>query len=226
MVVVGPVRDRPERGAGREQLGAAEHRHEGDEATVGAAVDADPLPVDAVPGDQVVDAVGQVLDLGSAHLAVDRRAPVAAVAGGGAEVHVEHDVASAGEQGVEHELPEVGGPALVGILEVAGAVHENDGGSWSFRGVGRHVEAGVDRAFDVRRGHLDEAGRDPVDGEELGRHRFGQPDGLAARRGLLEPEFGRPGGGGMDDQEMAIVRREPEGVEPAERGDLFDRAGG
>ena len=100
-------------------------------------------------GDQVVDAVGQVFDFRRAHLPVDRGAPVPAVAGGGAEVHVEHHVAAAGEQGVEHELPEVGGPALVSVLEVAGAVHEDDRRPWTRDGFEGQVETGVDGTIHV-----------------------------------------------------------------------------
>ena len=71
------------------------------------------------------------------------------VAGGGAVVHVQDHVAAAGEQGVEHELAKVGGPALVGILQVARAVHEDDGGPGNGDGFGGQVEPGVNRAIHV-----------------------------------------------------------------------------
>ena len=75
--------------------------------------------------DQELRAVDDVLEILAAHVAVDRGAPVAAVAGAGAVVHVEHDVAARREQVVEHVLAEVARPVLVRVLHVAGAVHED-----------------------------------------------------------------------------------------------------
>ena len=99
MVVVSPIGDRAQRGAGMEPVGGAEQRHQGHEATVGAAVDADSVAVDLLLGDQPIHAVDQVLQLRMPHLTVDRGAPVASVPGGRAIVHVQHDEAGVGEAG-------------------------------------------------------------------------------------------------------------------------------
>ena len=54
--------------------------------------------------DQVLRAVDDVVEVLAAHVAVDRGAPVAAVAGAAAVVHVEHHVAARRQQVVEHVL--------------------------------------------------------------------------------------------------------------------------
>ena len=126
VVVVRPVGHRPQRRAGGEDVRRREHRHQRDEPAVAAAVDADALRIDLLRGAQVLRAVDDVLEILAAHVTVDRRAPVAAVAGARAVVDVEHDVAARREQVVEHVLAEVDRPVLVRVLQVAGAVHEDD----------------------------------------------------------------------------------------------------
>ena len=83
--------------------------------------------------DEVLRAVDDVLEILAAHVPVDRGAPVAAVAGAGAVVDVEHDVAARGEQVVEHVLAVVGRPVLVRVLQVAGAMDEDHAGPRSDR---------------------------------------------------------------------------------------------
>ncbi len=104
MVVVRPIGDGAQRGARAEACGLGEEGHEGDEAAVRSSVDADALGVDAkllLEEAGTVDLVGQVE---ATHVPVDGGSPVAAVAGGSAVVHVEHDVAARREQVVEHVL--------------------------------------------------------------------------------------------------------------------------
>ena len=80
MVVLRPVGDRTQCGAGRENVRRLEHRHESHEAAVRAAVDPHPAPVAAMLAHQPLHPIRQVLELGGSHPAVDRGAPVAAVA--------------------------------------------------------------------------------------------------------------------------------------------------
>ena len=75
--------------------------------------------------DDPVQAVEVVVELRRAHVAVDRGAPVAAVAFAAAVVEVEHDVALLHQQVVEHLLAEVIRIARADVLQVAGAVHEH-----------------------------------------------------------------------------------------------------
>src|SRR5690625_6558586 len=96
MIVVVPVGDRAQGRAGGENIGRPEQRHQRHEAAVGAAVNARAAGVGVVFLNQPVYAVNQILQLGFAHVAVNGGAPVAAVAGAGAKVHVAHVVAEIG----------------------------------------------------------------------------------------------------------------------------------
>ena len=91
--------------------------------------------------------VHMVVQVLAAHVPVNGRPPVAPVAGAGAVVDIEHHVAPGGEQVVEHVLAVVGGPVLVGVLQVAGAVHEHhDRVLAAGLQLRRAVELGPDRA--------------------------------------------------------------------------------
>ena len=94
VVVVRPVCHGAQRRAGREHVRRREHRHQRDEAAVASAVDADPPRVDLLLARKVFRAVDDVLEILAAHVAVDGGPPVAAVAGAGAIVDVEHHVAA------------------------------------------------------------------------------------------------------------------------------------
>src|SRR5690606_16034046 len=113
VVVLPPVGDRAQGGTGLEHARLAEQGHEGHEAAVAAAVDADAVAVGLAVGHGPVQAVEVVLELGVAHVAVDRGAPVAAVTFRAAVVEIEHDVALLHQQVVEHLLAEIIGPALL-----------------------------------------------------------------------------------------------------------------
>src|SRR5690606_17232662 len=98
---------------GLERARAAEQGHEGHEAAIAAAVDAGVVTVALVVGHHPVQAIQVVLQLRVAHPAVDRGAPVAAVALAAAVVQVQDHVALLDQQVVEHLLAEVVGPARV-----------------------------------------------------------------------------------------------------------------
>ena len=123
-----PVRDGPQRGAGGEDVGRFEERHQRHEPAVGAAVDADARAIDVRVFHEPLDAVEVIFELGRAHVAVDRGAPRAAVAGGAAIIHVDHDVAVLHEQLVKQKLVVVTRPALVRVLQIARAVDKHHRG--------------------------------------------------------------------------------------------------
>src|SRR3546814_7969846 len=81
------------------------------EATIAAAVDADLAALGLLVGNQPVDAIAIIVQLGMAHLPVDRGPPVAAIAGRTAVIHVQHDIAALHQQVVEHLLTEIVGVA-------------------------------------------------------------------------------------------------------------------
>ena len=70
-----------------------------------------------------------VLGIGVTPLVVVCQAKRTPVARRAPEVDVQDHVAARRQQVVEHVLAVVGGPPLVHVLEVAGAVHEDDGGA-------------------------------------------------------------------------------------------------
>ena len=94
VVVSGPIGDGAEGGSGGEDVGLGEHRHQGDEAAVAAAVEADLLGVGAMLRDGVFGGVHDIVEIFAAHVLVDGGAPVAAVAGGAAVIHVEDEIAA------------------------------------------------------------------------------------------------------------------------------------
>ena len=99
MVVVRPVGDGAQGGAGGEDVGRGEEGHERDEAAVAAAVDADAFGVDAVLGDEPLRGIDVVVEIDAAHVPVDGGAPVAAIAGRGAVVDVEDQIAALASAG-------------------------------------------------------------------------------------------------------------------------------
>ena len=126
VVVVRPVGYRPQRRAGREDVRRREHRHQRDEAAIAPAVDANAPRIHLLLRRQVLRAVDDVLEILAAHVPVDRRPPVAPVAGARPVVDVEHDIAAGCQQVVEHVLAEIRGPVAVGVLQIPGAVDEDD----------------------------------------------------------------------------------------------------
>src|SRR4051812_48728443 len=80
MIVVRPVGDGTERRARREDVGRGEHRHQGYEAAVRAAVDTDAVRVNSVLVDEVADGIHVVVQILAAHVSINPRAPVAAIA--------------------------------------------------------------------------------------------------------------------------------------------------
>lgn len=150
LVVVTPVGDGAQGSTGFVGLGFEEHGHEGHEAAVGPAVDSNAVWVGVVVGDGVVDGVLEIFEFFVAHLSVDGGAPISAIACAGAEIWSDDDEAFVGEDGVEHVFAFVVGPLVVGVLEVACAVDEEDEWAWAgvFFGVGE-VEAGVDGLLGV-----------------------------------------------------------------------------
>ena len=125
MVVVRPVGHRPQRRAGAKSVGRREERHQRNEAAVAAAIDADAPGIHLLRLDQICRTIDDVVEIVSAHPAIDRRAPVASVARTGAIVRIENDVTPRRQQVMEHVLAVVGRPEPVRVLQVAGAVHED-----------------------------------------------------------------------------------------------------
>src|SRR5690606_1240142 len=117
LVVVRPVRNGAQGGAGFKSTGRGEQGHQGDEAAGGAAVDADAPGVDAELSGQVAGAVNVVVQVFAAYMAVDGGAPVAAIAGAASVVDIEHGVAVVHQQVVEHILAVVAAPPLVHVLQ-------------------------------------------------------------------------------------------------------------
>ena len=214
VVVTGPVGRRPLRRARGEFTGRAQQRHLGHETAVGTAVDADARGIDVVVLHQPGLAVQQVLQFRVAHAAVNRVAPVAAVAGRGAIVHVDHDVAFLQQQVVEHLLAEVIRPVLLHVLQVAGAVHE-DHRRVQARGVvvGRLVVLRPDPEVAVARRHLDELGLHELLGVGLVLRgaRIGEL-AHAAAIAVHHRELRRHVGTRMQHGELAAIRREREVV--------------
>ncbi|KAG1390026.1 hypothetical protein G6F59_015336 [Rhizopus arrhizus] len=159
-------------------------RHEGHEAAVGTAVDAGVVAVTLLGVDQPVQAVLVVFQFRVAHVAVDRRTPVAAVALAAAVIHVQHDVALLHQQVVEHLLAEVGRVALVHVLQVAGAVHEHHDRVLAARLlVFRFVVLGPDHAGAMLGRHRHQLRLDPLAGLVVGGAGIGQHARLAAGTG-------------------------------------------
>ena len=218
VVVAGPVGHRAQRGAGLEHVGFAEQRHERHEAAVAAAVDTHVFGVALVLGDHVLHAVHVVLQLGVAHAAVDRRAPVAAVTFRSAVVHVQHDETVLHQQLVEHLLAEIRRPARVHVLQVAGAVHEHHHRVLAalFQGFGA-VELGPDVAGAVAGRHLHDLRRQPLARGEIGAAGVGELAGVTAghrlNRQLRRHVRLRPA-----QQQLRSVRRQREILDAVERG--------
>ena len=94
VIVSGPVGHGAKRGAGGEDIGLGKHRHQGEETAVAAAVDSDLFGVGTVLRDGVSGGIDEVVEVLAAHVLVDGGAPVAAVAGGAAVIHVEDQIAA------------------------------------------------------------------------------------------------------------------------------------
>ncbi len=161
-----------------------------------------------------------------AHVAVDRRAPVAAVAFAGAVVQIQHDVAALHQQVVEHLLAEVGRVAMVDVLQVTGAMHEHHD-RIALAGF-HHLRAVVlapHLAGAVLRRHLHDFRLDPLARLECRRARVRQCHRRAAGR-VDHRQLGGHVGAGMGHQQAAIIRRQGEALHAVQRGDLGDRVAG
>src|SRR4029079_7346429 len=90
---------------GAEVLGLREEGHQRDETAVTAAIDPEPLRIDVVSAVQVTGCVYLVLKIAPAHVAVDRRPPVAAVAVRSSVIEVDDGVTLGRQELVEHVLP-------------------------------------------------------------------------------------------------------------------------
>src|SRR4051794_5912061 len=76
--------------SGFERSGREEHCHVGHKSAVADAPDTNVIHVDIAQGLQVVDAAEDVIEVGTAHVEIDSGAPIAAITGAAAVVHVEH----------------------------------------------------------------------------------------------------------------------------------------
>ena len=229
MVVVAPVRHTPQRGPGLESLGLEEHGHQGHEPAVRAAVDADALGVRVVVRSGVVDAVFEIFELGVAHVAVDGRAPVAPVALRRTEVGRDNDEALVVEQRVHHVLAEVVGPLVVGVLQVAGPVREDDQrarAGESLR-VGQ-VHPRPDRLLGMGRGYGDDLGDGQINAEELIGDGVRELLGRGVRDAqVLYVELGRQVQVGIGKDHARLVGRELVTINCAfHLGDRRQRPGG
>src|SRR5690606_3311214 len=152
----------------------------------------DALRVHTLVLDEVAGAVHLVAEVLAAHVAVDGGAPVAAVAGGAAVVDVQHGEAAGREHVVEHVLAVVAGPALVHVVQVAGAVDEDDGAAVRLRAeVARPVDAGRD-LHAVARVEPDDVRVDPAERAPLLGGRGGDAAQLGAGAVVRDVQLGRP----------------------------------
>ena len=210
VVVGGPVRHGTQRGAGLEDFRGAHQGHQAHEAAIAAAIDAHIFDVALVLLRQPVGAVDEIVQFRVAHLAVDGRAPGAAVAHRGAIVDVEHDIALLYQQVVEHLLAEVDGVALRHVLQVAGAVREHDDRILfsCFQCCGP-VQLGPDRCCAMRGRYLHQLRHDPVARLKGLAARIRQNIRLAACNGNRR-QLGRHITGRIAQQQLAVIGRQAE----------------
>ena len=181
----------------------------------------DPFLRGEVPG-----AVHDVFEILAAHVAVDRRPPVAPVSAARAVIDVEHDVSARREQVVEHVFPEVARPVLVRVLRVAGAVHEDNAGVRRIAARADHLgreqtRVDVHAVPRLERRHLriDPRERPP-------RLRRRRRDLRRRRAGLVwhQVHLGRLVAVRVDETERLVVRRCFGLVRPRHRRDLRSRS--
>src|SRR5690349_9797935 len=67
--------------------------------------------------------IAQVL---TAHMPVYSGSPVPSIPRASAVVDIHHCISSIGKKVVKHEFPEIAAPPFMGILQIPGAMHEND----------------------------------------------------------------------------------------------------
>ncbi len=157
-----PVGNGTECRARAEPFGLGKEGHKRDEAAIAPAVDPDPLGIYSELGLQVARSVDVILQVAAAHVAVDRRTPVAPVTGRATVVDVQNDVALARQQVVEHVLPRIARPPLMDVMQVAGAMNENHSRAIRLSpDVGRTVDPGR-HADAVRGGNANDLRFDPV----------------------------------------------------------------
>ena len=219
VVVVSPVRDRPQCGAAGECPWASEEAHEGDETSIAAPVDTHSTRIDVVMFGEPGDAILKVVELGGSHVASDRRPPVAAVAGTRTIVEVEDHESFSGEQVVEETFAVVPTPARMCVLKIARAMYKEDGGSLRVfieSGVldGRNVEAAADWSAMPTR-YVDEDWWSTFDPIEPRGRRMSQDSVVAQFIKPKDVKFGGMFDRRMQVEEIGPVRRDCVGLDHA-----------
>ena len=210
VVVGGPVRHGTQGGAGLEDFRGAHQGHQAHEAAIAAAIDAHIVDVALVLLRQPVGAVDEIVQFRVAHLAVDGRAPGAAVTERGAVVDVEHDIALLHQQVVEHLFAEIHGVALGHVLQVARAVREHDDRILFARlQLRRAIQLGPDGGCAMRGRHLHQLRHDPIARLEGLAARIRQDIRLAACNGNRR-QLGRQIAGRIAQQQLAAIGRQAE----------------
>src|SRR5439155_16331191 len=97
-----------------------------DEAAIAATVDSDPPRIDILFVFQPARRVDLIVEVLAAHVTIDCGAPVATVAARSAVIDVEHEIAARHQHVMEHVLAEIARPPAVNILQISGAVYEDD----------------------------------------------------------------------------------------------------
>ena len=118
LVVMGPIRHRPQRRTGGKDVRSGEHRHQGDKPTIASAIDPNALWIHAEPVHEVLRAVDLILKVLVAHVPVDGGPPIAAITRAAAVIDVEYNVAVIGEVIVEHVFPIITTPPLMNVLKI------------------------------------------------------------------------------------------------------------
>ncbi len=150
-----------------EILRLREQRELGDETTIASAVKPNALRADVEFFRQVFRCIDLVLKIAPAHVAIDGRSPVAAVAFRRAVVEIENDIALRREVLIEHVLARVLRPEIADVVQVTCTVDEDHRGAVGLRAhVLRPIYVSGNVHSVARRNHHD-LRHDPVERQPL-----------------------------------------------------------